>query len=78
MTPLRFANPSPPSGWVEDLHLQAVMHARHTNNERLHSAIGYITPKDKLEGREKDIWSERDRKLHEARESRKQRRLQKR
>jgi hypothetical protein len=30
MTPLRFANPSPPSGWIEDLHLQAVDHARHT------------------------------------------------
>src|SRR5438874_787675 len=29
-TPLRFANPSPPSGWVEDLHLQAAGHARHT------------------------------------------------
>src|ERR1700716_2972407 len=29
-TPLRFANPSPPSGWIEDLHLQAVDHARHT------------------------------------------------
>src|SRR5882724_7930461 len=28
--PLRFANPSPPSGWVEDLHLLAVEHARHT------------------------------------------------
>lgn len=27
-TPLRFANPSPPSGWMEDLHLQAVGHAR--------------------------------------------------
>jgi hypothetical protein len=30
MTPLRFANPSPPSGWIEDSHLQAVDHARHT------------------------------------------------
>src|SRR5262249_11512139 len=30
-TPLRFANPSPPSGWIEDFHLQAVDHARHTN-----------------------------------------------
>src|SRR4051812_41026523 len=30
MTPLRFANPSPSSGWVEDLHLRAVEHARHT------------------------------------------------
>src|SRR5471032_432376 len=29
-TPLRFANPSPPSGWIEDFHLQAVDHARHT------------------------------------------------
>ena len=29
-SPLRFANPSPPSGWVEDFHLQAVEHARHT------------------------------------------------
>jgi P-loop containing NTP hydrolase pore-1 len=27
-TPLRFANPSPPSGWIEDFHLQAVLHAR--------------------------------------------------
>lgn len=30
MTPLRFANPSPPSGWIEDFHLQAVAHTRHT------------------------------------------------
>jgi pullulanase/glycogen debranching enzyme len=27
---LRIANPSPPSGWVEDFHLQATEHARHT------------------------------------------------
>ena len=27
-TPLRFANPSPPSGWIEDFHLQAVVHTR--------------------------------------------------
>ena len=24
-------DPSPPSGWMEDFHLQAVVHARHTN-----------------------------------------------
>ena len=30
-TPSRFANPSPPSGWIEDFHLQAVVHTRHTN-----------------------------------------------
>ena len=31
-TPLRFANPSPPSGWVKDFHLQAVEHARHNRD----------------------------------------------
>jgi len=40
------------------------------NNERLHSAIGYIAPKDKLDGRAEAIWAERDRKLAEARERR--------
>ena len=43
----------------------------HYNTVRLHSAIGYITPKDKLDGREKEIFDERDRKLAEAREQRK-------
>jgi putative transposase len=46
----------------------------HYNNERLHSALGYIAPKDKLEGREKEIFAERDRKLEAAREERKLRR----
>ena|ERR1043166_3770889 len=32
-TPLRFANPSPPSGWIADSHLQAVDHARHTTKK---------------------------------------------
>jgi putative transposase len=44
----------------------------HYNQVRLHSAIGYVTPKDKLEGRDKEIHAERDRKLAEARERRKQ------
>jgi transposase InsO family protein len=44
------------------------------NNVRLHSAIGYVTPKDKLAGRDKEIGAERDRKLAEARERRKQQR----
>lgn len=43
----------------------------HYNTVRLHSAIGYVTPKDKLEGRDKAIHAERDRKLAEARERRK-------
>ena len=47
----------------------------HYNNERLHSAIGYVAPNDKLNGNEKQIWEERDRKLDEAREMRKARRM---
>jgi putative transposase len=41
------------------------------NTERLHSAIGYITPKDMLDGKAKTISDERDRKLDEARDRRK-------
>src|ERR1700692_3356614 len=37
--PLRFANPSPPSGWIEDFHLQALDHARHTRKPR-HGGAG--------------------------------------
>jgi putative transposase len=44
---------------------------QHYNTTRLHSAIGYIAPKDKLEGRDQAIHEERDRKLDEARERRK-------
>jgi transposase InsO family protein len=44
------------------------------NTVRLHSAIGYVTPKDKLEGREKEIFDARDRKLETARERRKEKR----
>lgn len=36
------------------------------NTVRLHSAIGYVTPADKLAGREEQIWAERKRKLAEA------------
>jgi ABC-type uncharacterized transport system substrate-binding protein len=33
MAPLRFANPSPPSGWIEDFHLQAVVRTRRTKEK---------------------------------------------
>ena len=42
------------------------------NTVRLHSAIGYITPKDKLEGRDVAIFAARDKKLVAARERRAQ------
>jgi putative transposase len=42
----------------------------HYNHVRLHSGIGYVTPADKLAGRETAIFAERDRKLAEARERR--------
>ena len=40
------------------------------NTERLHSAIGYITPLDKLQGRAEQIFAERDAKLADARQAR--------
>ncbi len=42
----------------------------HYNNSRLHSAIGYIAPKDKLEGRAETILAQRESKLTAAREAR--------
>ena len=44
------------------------------NEERLHSAIDYITPAAKLNGRDRVILMERDRKLEQRREERKMRR----
>ena len=44
------------------------------NHARLHSSIGYITPADKLAGRETAIFAGRDRKLAEARVRRAQKR----
>jgi transposase InsO family protein len=46
------------------------------NTKRLHSALGYVTPRDRLEGRHTQIWAERDRKLEAARACRAARRAQ--
>jgi transposase InsO family protein len=40
------------------------------NQVRLHSALGYVTPADKLAGREIAIYAQRDQKLEAAREQR--------
>jgi transposase InsO family protein len=42
------------------------------NERRLHSSLGYVTPRDKLLGREQEIFADRDRKLEAARDRRKQ------
>ncbi len=42
-------------------------YVEHYNNVRLNSAIGYITPKAILAGRQQEIHAERDRKLEAAR-----------
>ena len=56
---------------LEDARRLVADYVEHYNNVRLHSAIGYVTPKDRLEGRHQEIFAERDRKLAEARERRK-------
>ena len=43
-TPVRVANPSPPSGWVEDFHLQAIEHARHTRRRSRRSDLRAAHP----------------------------------
>ena len=56
---------------IEDARRLVDRFVDHYNNVRLHSAIGFITPIDKLNGRELAIFAERDRKLEMAREQRK-------
>ncbi len=36
------------------------------NDVRLHSAIGYVSPRAKLEGRDEAIWAQRRKNLAEA------------
>ena len=55
---------------LEDARRLVAGYVRQYNETRLHSALGYITPADKLFGREEAIFTERDRKLQEARENR--------
>ena len=51
---------------VEDARQLVQCDVEHYNNVRLDSGVGYITPKDMLAGRQKEIHAERDWKRQEA------------
>jgi len=55
---------------LEDAREIAGQYVEYYNTRRLHSAIGYVTPADKLAGREPEIFAARDRKLEAARQQR--------
>ena len=55
---------------LEDARRLVAEFVAHYHDVRLHGAIGYVTPADKLAGREQSIFAERDRKLEAARERR--------
>jgi hypothetical protein len=57
---------------LEDARRLVASFVEHYNHLRLHSAIGYVTPADKLFGLENVIHQERDHKLETAREQRRQ------
>jgi len=59
---------------LEEARRLVAQFVEYYNTVRLHSAIGYVTPADKLAGREEMIWENRDRKLEAARERRRLRR----
>jgi transposase InsO family protein len=55
---------------AEDARRIITQFVEHYNQVRLHSAIGYIAPADKLAGKEQALFADRDRKLLLARERR--------
>ena len=55
---------------IDDAKHSVTEFVRHYNEVRLHGAIGYVTPADKLAGRAEQIHADRDRKLAEARDRR--------
>jgi putative transposase len=61
---------------LDDARRIAGEYIEYYNTVRLHSAIGYVAPADKLKGRDEIIFKERDKKLEDARELRKKKRQQ--
>ena len=59
---------------VEDARRLVQRYVAYYNETRLHSAVGYVAPHDRLHGLDGVIHDERDRRLAEARERRRQRR----
>lgn len=57
---------------LEDARRIVDQFVKHYNTKRLHSALGYVTPQDKLQGREQIVFAERARKLAQARKMRAQ------
>lgn len=56
---------------LEDLKHQIECYITHYNTRRLHSALGYITPLEMLNGKQQQIFNERRAKLKRAQEIRK-------
>ena len=61
---------------LEDAQRLVEHFVTHYNTVRLHSAIGYITPADRLAARHLEIFAARDKKLDAARQNRKLKRQQ--
>jgi transposase InsO family protein len=59
---------------IEQAREVVAQFVEHYNQVRLHSALGYVAPKDWLENRQEVIFAERDRKLEAARQQRARRR----
>lgn len=60
---------------IDDARRIIGKYVQYYNHTRLHSAVGYVTPHDMLEGRQSQIHSLRDARLEAARERRRQLRL---
>ena len=61
-------------GNLKEAHQLMERFVAYYNRTCMHSTIRYIAPMGFMDGKAKQIWSERDRKLEEARELRHQRR----